>query len=420
MRSTNVSSGGQRRYCLAVVTTHPIQYYGPWFAHLAGFMDVHVFYGHRQTDAGQAEAGFGKNFDWDLPLLDGYPSTFLSNVSANPSVSSFGGIDTPEVAAKLAAGNFDAVMLFGWNKRGLVQAWWGARRARLPVLVRLDSHLSRARGGLVGALKRPVYSTLLPRAGHYLSPGAGTDAYLAHFRVPARQVHRVPHMVDVARFKAGADAARCSGEAARLRAEYGASEDDTVLLFVGKLIGIKRPLLMLKALSKLDKRHRPKLWIAGSGPLSEAVDTFVNANKLPVRRLGFVNQTALPAIYAAADCLILPSKAETWGLVVNEAQACGLPAIVSSEAGCADELITEGVTGWTMGSADTQELAQLIAHAVQYAKTLPRGPINNRARRSSYQEGTTRLMDVLDRVVRSNAPDKLGPVAQMRANFWAK
>jgi glycosyltransferase involved in cell wall biosynthesis len=54
---------------------------------------------------------------------------------------------------------------------------------------------------------------------------------------------------------------------------------------------------------------------------------------------GFLNQTEIPAAYVAADCLVLPSDAgETWGLVVNEALACGLPAIVSDRCGCAEDL----------------------------------------------------------------------------------
>ena len=69
------------RPSLAVLATHPIQYYSPWFAHMATDVDLHVYYAYRQTPEGQAAAGFSTAFDWDLPLLDGYESTFLNNVA---------------------------------------------------------------------------------------------------------------------------------------------------------------------------------------------------------------------------------------------------------------------------------------------------------------------------------------------------
>ena len=86
---------------LAIVSTHPIQYYSPWFRYLAeqgaslsgppsrkasqGF-GFEVFYAHRQTAKGQAEAGFGVEFEWDVPVLEGYPYRFLKNVSQRPGL----------------------------------------------------------------------------------------------------------------------------------------------------------------------------------------------------------------------------------------------------------------------------------------------------------------------------------------------
>jgi glycosyltransferase involved in cell wall biosynthesis len=76
---------------------------------------------------------------------------------------------------------------------------------------------------------------------------------------------------------------------------------------------------------------------------------------------GFKNQSELPGCYAAADVLVLPSDGgETWGLVVNEAMACGLPAIVSDAVGCAPDLIEEGKTGWTFPLGDTEALAERL------------------------------------------------------------
>ena len=99
---------------LAVVASHPIQYQAPWFRALAKVAELEVFFCHEQDASGQAEAGFGVRFDWDVPLLDGYRYHLLKNVSPRPGVSSFGGCDTPEIAERLSsrgAPNFDACII---------------------------------------------------------------------------------------------------------------------------------------------------------------------------------------------------------------------------------------------------------------------------------------------------------------------
>jgi glycosyltransferase involved in cell wall biosynthesis len=77
---------------------------------------------------------------------------------------------------------------------------------------------------------------------------------------------------------------------------------------------------------------------------------------------GFVNQAELPAWYAAADALVLPSDSrETWGLVVNEAMAAGVPVVVSDAAGCSVDLVREGENGYTYPCGDVPALADRLA-----------------------------------------------------------
>src|SRR6266853_188171 len=87
--------GGRSR--LALLTTHPIQYHAPWFRALAAhpLVDLEVLYCHKATPGEQASAGFGVEFEWDVPLLNGYRYQFLNNVSTRPSAGSFSGLDTP-------------------------------------------------------------------------------------------------------------------------------------------------------------------------------------------------------------------------------------------------------------------------------------------------------------------------------------
>ena len=80
---------------------------------------------------------------------------------------------------------------------------------------------------------------------------------------------------------------------------------------------------------------------------------------------GFMNQTELPAYYAASDIFVLPSGAgETWGLVVNEAMAAGLPVIASDMVGCVPDLIRHGRNGYVFPAGDVGELARVLAELI--------------------------------------------------------
>jgi glycosyltransferase involved in cell wall biosynthesis len=84
-----------------------------------------------------------------------------------------------------------------------------------------------------------------------------------------------------------------------------------------------------------------------------------------VQFTGFLNQAEIVAAYVAADCLVLPSDAgETWGLVVNEAMACGLTAIVSDQVGCHADLIVPGQTGWTYSLGNIDQLGDRLTTAI--------------------------------------------------------
>ena len=388
---------------IGVLLTHPVQYYSPWLKVLAGECDLTVYYACEQTAEGQGQAGFGAPVDWDIDLLSGYRWQWLKNVSRRPGVGTFGGCDTPEIAGIIRREKFDAFVMFGWNRKSFLQAAWGARTSGTPLLVRLDSHLMTPRSLLTRIVKKPLYSLILPWLGHYLSPGRRTDEYLRNYAVPASRIHRLAHMIDTGRFGAGAKAARASGQVKSLRAQNGAGRGDFVLLSVGKLIPLKRTELIFEAMALLRERDpaltaRVKLWIAGDGPQRAALEALAAEKELPVSFLGFVNQSALPAVYAAADCLVVTSQWETWGLVVNEAFACGLPAIVSDRAGCAPELIEDGVTGWTLRTLDAESLAGLILRAAQYAPGLARTRIAMLSDAASFGPGARRLLHIIDAI----------------------
>ena len=357
------ASSPRRALRVAVVTSHPIQYQAPWFRGLAQRCELHVLFAHRQSAAEQAAAGFGVAFDWDVDLTAGYPHAYMHNVARTPGVYGFAGCDTPEVYARLAEGRFDAVIVTGWYLKSYVQTVIAAHRLRMPVLVRGDSRLGTPRPWLVRALKQPAYRAGLRAFSGFLSVGRRHTEYLRHYGVPERRITFAPHFVDGQHFRAPFGLG--SSERAAARASIGVAPELPLVLFVGRLIALKRTLDLVRALGLLRRRGlRAELAVVGDGPLSGALQQAAQAEAVTLHLLGFRNQSALPALYAAADVLALPSQHETWGLVVNEAMSCGLPAVVSDGVGCAPDLIEAGRTGYVHPVGEIAALAEALAKAI--------------------------------------------------------
>jgi glycosyltransferase involved in cell wall biosynthesis len=340
---------------VAVVASHPIQYQAPWFRALAQVCDLSVWFCHRQSAEDQGRAGFGQAFDWDVPLLEGYHHEWLNNVAARPDVSRYAGCDTPEVADRLAQGRFDACIVNGWYLKSYLQAIRASRALGTRVLVRGDSHLRVARSRVIRIAKYFPYRWLLNRVDAYLVVGRANREYLEHYGVSPSRMFFAPHFVDNDRFADAANLARSRGVIATRREQWGASTADTVFLYAGKLLDLKRVGDFIAAIAAAHRQHAGvRGAIVGSGPAESALRALSRREAAPVVFAGFSNQQDMPACYAAADCLVLPSATESWGLVVNEAMASGLPAIVSDRVGAGPDLIEDGVTGhiYPMGDLD--------------------------------------------------------------------
>jgi glycosyltransferase involved in cell wall biosynthesis len=312
---------------------------------------------------------------------------------------------SPVVGSPLSRGHspFDAFIVTGWNLRSYWQAIRACRKAGVRVLVRGDSQLRTTSSPLKRAIKEITHRVALKQFDGFLSVGQRNCEYLLHYGVPEEKIFFVPHFVDNEFFRQNAEKLKL--KRAEIRQQWGIAPDAFVPLFVGKFIPKKRPLDLVEAArllladgsSKLAVRgpasvspiselqspasaRKLHLLFVGSGELGQElrancnvvfdVDQSVVSSPLVSGQrsvapsgsfTGFLNQTELPRAYVAADVLVLPSDyRETWGLVVNEAMACGLPAIVSDAAGCAPDLIDERRTGFTFHFGDVAQLAQRL------------------------------------------------------------
>jgi glycosyltransferase involved in cell wall biosynthesis len=360
---------------VAVATTHPIQYQAPWFRALAERPELELEVGFAWVpDAAAQGAGFDVAFEWDLPLREGYRSVELERRGRAPRLSTFAGLRLRDPARWLA-GRFDAVVVTGWNAWALVQVALAARRLGIPALARGDS-----RGGVPRPLAvRMGHRLLLRLHAAFLVVGRRNRDFYRSYGVDPGRLFDCPHFVDNSRFARAAEAARA--ERAALRARFGVPAGAVCALFAGKLQPVKEVGLLITALERARTRAGDlHLLVAGDGSERAALERQARERSLPVSFAGFLNQTELPAAYAATDLLVLPSRSESWGLVVNEAMACGLPALVSDAVGCAPDLVVEGETGWTFPAGEVDALAERLAAAAGRRAELPSLGARARAR----------------------------------------
>lgn len=352
---------------LAVFGTHPVQYHAPLWRVLAqrGTVGVHVLYGTDMSVRGYKDEGFGVAFQWDTPLLDGYPSEFFSTDPAIQRVN-FSQPRAPGAVARLRACKADAVLLTAYNARFFIDAFLAARRLGLPVLLRHEaSDVAFERRGPKGVLRDLVLRVVYAQVAGFGVIGTEARRHLLRLGVPASRMEPAPYCVDTSFVLPERD--RWLPQRASVRAAWDIPADACVFVFSGKLIPKKNPVLLLQALAALPAATaaRVRLVVAGDGEQRAELEQRVRDTGWAdrVRFLGFLNQREIGRAYAAADALVLPSRrgaGETWGLVVNEAMHYGCAAIVSDGVGCHPDLIDDGVTGSVFPSGDADALRRCL------------------------------------------------------------
>jgi glycosyltransferase involved in cell wall biosynthesis len=341
---------------LAVLTTHPIQYQVPLWKELAARRKVpfKVFYMSDHGLEARLDPGFGKSFSWDVDLLGGYECEFLDTYKG-PSSDSFWGLRLKRGFGRaLREMDADVLWIQGWQVAAYWQAVFEARQANTKVWLRGETNTRSNAGGMGQQFRRRLLRKLLHRVDRLLYIGEANRQFYLEQGIGKERLAPAPYCVDNSRFSAAAAAAR--PERHRIREEWGIPTDAFCFLFAGKFIAKKRPFDLIESARCLQPALQGKkihlLWVGTGelcGELRQACHAYFDAEKGErgdaangpnASFVGFLNQSAISRAYVAADCLVLPSDAkETWGLVVNEAMASGLPCIVSNACGCMEDLV---------------------------------------------------------------------------------
>jgi glycosyltransferase involved in cell wall biosynthesis len=356
----------EKRTRIAVINSHPIQYFAPLYAYLNATpdLDVTALYLSDLSIRGGKDEGFNMEFEWDIDLLSGYRSVFVGSRARKRKPRGFFSLIAPQIWTELRSGRYDILWLHGHNYAANLIALLAAKSVGMQIMMRGETHLGLPCRAIKSVLRPRLMGALYRACDRLLAIGSANAQYYRAMGVAQNKIFLVPYSVDNMRFTRFSNLS-CERRA-EIRRRHNIPVDRVAVLYSAKFIERKRPLDLLKAVLRLKQEGIDRLAVVmvGSGELENDLREFSRQHELDVIFTGFVNQTKLPEIYAASDIFVLPSQDEPWGLAVNEAMCAGLPVVVSREVGCVADLVHDGVNGCTPAAGDITALAAALGRLV--------------------------------------------------------
>ncbi|MBU3548023.1 glycosyltransferase family 4 protein [Polynucleobacter sp. P1-05-14] len=352
-----------KKYRVAILNTHPIQYFAPMYSYFnkGKNIDVHVFYCSDISLRGGFDNGFKKEITWDIDLLRGYNSSFLGKNYNKRDLNGFFSLVCPQIWREIRRGKFDALWLHGFTSYlAFLIAFLAAKSCKIPVYIRSDNHLGLDRSKIRRLFRSFIFKLLYKYVDGFLSIGELNRKFYLDFGVPEEKIFFVPYAVDNERFISSSQISEASKIS--LRREYAISSNKPVILYASKLTQRKHPDKLIVSLATLkEKGIEASLLIVGSGEMeSDIINLAKKVGLTDVSFAGFINQNDLPKFYSVSDIFVLPAENEPWGLIVNEVMCAGLPIIISNEVGCVPDLVKNGVNGLHINPCDINSLTNAL------------------------------------------------------------
>jgi glycosyltransferase involved in cell wall biosynthesis len=251
-----------------------------------------------------------------------------------------------------------AILCGGYSYFATWRAMKWARARRLPFLLWSESNTSdrRSSRGIVESLKK----MFIRNCNAFVVPGSSAREYLVGYGISSERIFVASNAVDNKLFSEGADYARSHD--ADIRRSLNLPQ--RYFLFVGRLVREKGVFDLVDAYQRLSSEIRANvgLVVVGNGKSAgELEDRAANISPGNIQIAGFAQRDELAMYYGLAEAFIFPTHSDPWGLVVNEAMACGLPILATDVAGCVADLVKEGQNGLVMKVGDIPGLVSAMA-----------------------------------------------------------
>jgi glycosyltransferase involved in cell wall biosynthesis len=370
-------------------------------------VDLHVAYCSLRGAQPVYDPDFDTTVQWDVPLLAGYTWEEVSN--SGSGTESFFGLRNPGLWKLIRGGKFDAVLSYvGYLRASFWISYFACLTSGTAILFGTDASSIVPRSGSArnALLKRAFWPVLFSLADQVIVPSTATRDLIRSLGIPEDRITLTPYSVDNDWWTAQSH----NVDRVAARAAWGASPETAVILFCGKLQPWKRPLDLLRAFAQARISHSLLVY-AGDGrqrcELEREAASLGVAQQ--VRFLGFVNQSQLPAVYTAADVMVLPSEYEPFAVVVNESFCCGTPVVASDRVGAARDLIAPVDPSLIYPCGNASVLAQLLNRLLSDRERLRTlgGAVRRRMDTWSPKQNIDATVDAVQRAVQRSNPSRL-------------
>jgi glycosyltransferase involved in cell wall biosynthesis len=264
---------------------------------------------------------------------------------------------TPGIWGALRDSSPECVVVSGWSTFAAQAALGWCWVAGVPYVLLVESHDAGPKPGWRHAVKRTIVPPLTRGATSVLVVGSLARDSVVSMGASAERVRVFANTIDVAMFAERAD--RLAARRPLLRAAFGLSVTDVAVLSVGRLAPEKGMATLIQALARA-RDERLVLLLVGEGPERSRLETLARELAVRVIFAGDRPWESMLDAYVAADAFALLSERETWGVVVNEASAAGLPLVLSERVGAANDLLHAGENGMLVPAGDLGAAAEAL------------------------------------------------------------
>lgn len=272
------------------------------------------------------------------------------------------------ILSRLFREKFDVIVTGGWHQPGYYLCLLYAKLFRKKFLLWSESTAldSRKTSFLPEALRK----NFVRQASGAIAAGKASRDYLVSLGVNSDRVWTAPNAVDNNYYAERSAPFRANKQ--QIKRERGFPEK--LVLYAGRMVPEKGIYTLLRAYARISVEMKDVgLILCGEGEDRPSLEAACKSEGLVnVFFVGFVDRENMPFYYGIADLLVLPSFTEPWGLVINEAMACGLPVLATTRAGAARDLVRSGENGYTFEPGDASQLFGLMKLILRDGETLRR------------------------------------------------
>lgn len=260
-----------------------------------------------------------------------------------------------EILKHIKRKNQDVVVVTNYAYLTEMLALLWLKLLHIPYFLEVDGGFIRKES----KLKCLVKTFLIAGAYGYISPSQQTDNYLNSYGAPINKIFRYPFTSlknnDIL------DKVLSFAEKQKIREKLGMKEEK-IILSVGQFIHRKGYDVLFEAMNYVDKGVG--LYIVGGEPTTEYIELIERFKLANVHFIEFKSKEKLKEYYKAADLFVLPTREDIWGLVINEAMACGLPVITTTSCVAGVALIENGNNGYLVKPESANELGKRINNTI--------------------------------------------------------